>query len=110
MRKIRVRVMYIIYSIKNINKLKLGDSVMYKNERCSVIQGVSNPYWDLLPMSKENLDKPKRDIHKRVHQDNFIMQPLRNRFRFSFLSTYNFLMSNWYYIDVRKKGSMSYKF
>ncbi len=100
--KIRVRIKYVIKSICEINKPKLGDTVYYHGEKCALIQGVNNPFWDLLPLTKENLDKPKRDIYKGVYVDNFKMRPLYKRFKFSFLSTYKFLMDNWYSIDIRK--------
>jgi len=104
LRKIQVRTKYINYALKNINKPKLGSTVYYNGVECSLIQGVSNPYWKLMPLTKENLDKPKRDVHKRVHVSEFEMQPLYKRFRFSFMTTYKFLMGYWYSIDISQKG------
>ena len=103
-----VKTQYVKMALRKINKPKLGDTVYYNGIECSLIQGVANPFWDLLPLTKENLDKPKRDIYKRVHFNDFKMQPLHKRFKFSFLSTYNFLMGNWYSIDIRKTGGISY--
>ena len=100
--------MYAKTALMKINEPKLGDTVKYKGLECSLIQGVSNPYWDLLPLAIENLNKSKRDIYRNVHLSEFELQPLRKRFKFSFMSTYGFLMRSWYDIDIRKNGGISY--
>lgn len=100
-RKIYIRLQYIKISLQEINKPKLGDIVIYKNIKCSLIQGVSNPYWDLLPLTKKNLDKPNREIYEMVHLKKIKLRPIYKRFIFSFFSTYRFLMVYWYDVDVR---------
>jgi hypothetical protein len=108
MRKLQVKILYAIQALKCINNPHLGDKVKYKGIDCSLIQGVRNPYWNLLPLTEENLAKNKRDVYRDVHVNDFELQPLRKRFRFSFMFTYKFLMQNWYSIDIRKKGEISY--
>ncbi len=107
-RKINVKLQYIIKALKDINNSHLGDIVLYNNTKCCLIQGVQNPYWDLLPLIKENLSKTKREIYKHIHKDDFKLQPLYKRFNFSFMFTYNFLMKNWYNIDIKQTGNISY--
>ena len=107
-RKAHVKLQYIKKALCKINKPKLGDTVVHNNVKCSLIQGVNKPFWDLLPLTKENLDKQKRDIFKRVHEDDFKLKPFLKRFRFSFMTTYKFLMRSWYGIDCRKTGKISY--
>lgn len=85
---------YAWYSLNAVPSPKLGEVVFYKGERCILIQGVQNPYWDLLPTRKGNMDKPKRDVYKNVHVEDFELQPLWERFGFSFMSRYRWYMTN----------------
>lgn len=107
-RSIIVKLQYVYIALRNINKPHLGDFVMYKGVECSLIQGVNNPYWDLLPMTDENLKKSKRDIYRHVHKKDFKLEPFWKRFALSFLYTYNFYMVNWYDIDIRNSGRIAY--
>ncbi len=107
-RKIYVEFHYIKLSLLLINKPKIGATVFYKGIRCRLIQGRNNPFWDLMPTTKENLKKAKRDVYYSVHFSEFKMKPLRKRFFFSFNSTYGFLKGYWYEIDMRKSGPISF--
>jgi hypothetical protein len=107
-RSLNVKLQYARVALRKINMPHLGDTVTYKDTECSLIQGVAKPRWDLLPLTKENLDKPKREIWRNVHENEFKMQPFIKRFRFSFMSTYRFYMTNWYSIDMNKRGRISF--
>lgn len=100
---------YIKIALRDINKPKLGDIVYYNNIKCSLIQGAQDPYWDLMPLTEENLSKQKRDRYSRVYISDFKMESFYKRFKFSFMFTYNFYMEFWYSMDIRKVGKISYK-
>lgn len=117
-RALVVRLMYVMYALKNINKPHLGDVVTYKGLQCMLIQGVQNPFWDLwyegTPIAIRDVDQVLGDDETKerlnhIHKDDFKLQPLWKRFKFSFLSSYEFQMSNWYSIDVQKSGKISYR-
>lgn len=95
-----------MYAYRALNAIKqphLGDIVMYKGKKHQLIQGVNNPYWNLIDLSPENMGKSKRDIEKDVHVSQFKLQPLYKRFRFLFMFTYKFLMGYWFSIEVNKR-------
>jgi hypothetical protein len=94
---------YVWYSLKVIKSPKIGDQVTHKGEDCILIQGVQNPYWDLLPTRKDNLDKPKREVYKSVHEDDYQLQPMWRRFKFSFMSRYRWYMMNHFDSAVMKR-------
>lgn len=100
LRRIEVKLNYAIWALKRINKPHLGDVVMYKNEKCSLIQGVSDPYWNLLPLNKENLAKSKRDIYKHIHVSEFKLEKSFRRYWWAFKTSYKFKMGYWFRIDT----------
>lgn len=104
MRKLIVKINYAIWAFKRMNRPHLGDVVIYKGERCFLIQGVANPYWDLLPLSEENLAKPKRDIYRHVHISEFKMDNSIKRKVWAFKESYKFKMQNWFSIDTWHKS------
>ncbi|MFW6225353.1 MAG: hypothetical protein ACOC3V_00175 [bacterium] len=108
MRKIYVKLQYTKIALLKINNPHLGDVVIYNNTKCLLIQGVSKPYWNLLPLTKENLEKSTRETFKHVHENKFKLKPMYKRFISSFNFTYKFYMSYWYDIDINKSGKISY--
>lgn len=108
LRSIDVKLQYARVAFDKINMPHIGDLVVHKGIECTLIQGVKKPLWDLLPMTKENLAKETRDTFDGVHENDFKLQPLRKRFKFSFMSTYRFYMQNWYSIDMRQKGGIAF--
>lgn len=98
-----VRLIYAKRSIKAINQPKIGDVVTYMGQQCRLIQGVNNPYWNLLPLNEENLAKSRRDIIEYVHRTDFKLQPFYKRALWAFKSRYSFFMTYWYTIDVNKR-------
>ncbi len=107
-RSIDVKLQYAMIALKAIRNPHLGDKVIYDGIECFLIQGVNSPKWDLLPNTKENMDLNHRVRFNGVHEDEFQLQPLWKRFRFSFMHTYTFYMRNWYQIDVNKTGKISF--
>lgn len=103
LRKIEVRINYAMWALKRMPTPHLGDVVMYKNEKCSLIQGVNNPYWNLLPLNNENLSKDIREIHKHVHVSEFKLEKTFKRNWWAFKSSYKFKMGYWYSIDTYGK-------
>ena len=101
-RSLKIKAQYAKIALKKIKSPKLGDIVTYKNIECMLIQGVAAPLWDLLPMTEENLAKDQREIFKYVHEADFKLKPFIKRFNFSFKSTYDFYIRNWYDIDMKK--------
>jgi hypothetical protein len=94
-----VKMIYASRALKAINRPHLGDVVTYKKVPCFLIQGVSAPYWDLLPLSE--MDKQNRRTRwNDVHESLFKLDPLYLRFKSSFMFTYDFYMKNWYSIDL----------
>lgn len=107
-RSMSVKLQYALVALRKINMPHIGDLVDYNGEQCTLIQGVAKPRWDLLPMDKVNLDRPKRKIYNHVCESQFVMKPLYKRFGFSFMSTYKFYMDYWYSIDMCKSGRISF--
>lgn len=95
-----VRGRYAKKALSEIEKPHIGDIVSYKGKEHQLIQGVANPYWDLLDLSPENLSLPQRHIERSVHISEFRLQPMYKRFLFSFRFTYRFYMNYWYRIEV----------
>lgn len=95
---IKLRLSYVIFSIKNLKNPHLGDIVKYNTKKWTLIQGVDNPYWDL---SELNVDYKNRIIIKKVHKDNFEPEISFRNLKNRFFGTYNWLMSSWYIIDFR---------
>lgn len=104
MRKIIVKINYAIWALKRVNKPHIGDFVLYKGVKCSLIQGVANPYWDLMPLTTENLEKPKRDVFNQVHVSEFELEKTIKRKLWAFKSSYRFKMQNWFSIDTYGKS------
>lgn len=101
MRKLIVRIAYIIWALKRINKVCLSRKVMYKGEECYLTQGASNPYW--------NLSGIKTGIrYEYVHKNEFkVIRTLSeaiNAFKFH----YNWVKSYWFLIDTWHKGLFSH--
>jgi len=103
LRNLEVKINYALWAWKRMKQPHLGDVVTYRGEECSLIQGVSNPYWDLLPMTKENLDKPKREIYKRIHSSEFQLDKSFKRNWWAFKSSYQFKMQSWFLNDTYRK-------
>lgn len=101
MRKVIVLISYIIYAFKRIPKPHIGDVVKYNGINCMLIQGVANPYWDLLPMTQENMGRDTREIYRRVHVTKFHLDKSLKRKIWAFKASMKFKMQNWYSIDVR---------
>jgi hypothetical protein len=87
-------------ALRCIKRPHLGDTVTYFGTYYILLQGCQAPYWDLLDKHRNRLN--------RIHEDNFRLQPLWKRFRFSFMFIYKFYMSNWYSIDIRRTGKLCY--
>lgn len=103
MRKIELYIRYAFWALKRIRQPHLGDTVVYNGVECSLIQGVNNPKWNLLPLTKENLAKPKREIYENVHVNDFNMKHDLKSLLGRFKSDMNFQKSNWMNIDLRGK-------
>jgi hypothetical protein len=99
--KMIVRATFFLAAIRVIFKPKLGDFVRFDGELCRLIQGVRNPYWDLLPLDEENLKKSVRKIYRSVHVSDFKITQNPARLWFSYQQRWNFFMSNWYDINVK---------
>ena len=109
-KSILVKARYVRVSLKEMRKPHLGDVVTYQGERCSLIQGRNAPRWNLLPMTKENLDRSKREVYREIHERDFKLDPLYKRGWWAFGTMYRFLMSNWYHIDCRNRKSLRWLF
>lgn len=96
MRKILVKIMYIVYALKKMNDFHVGDVVKIKESGKigMLIQGVSNPYWDI--------DIIEFRVNK-VHKDKFkLSNPIKGRLQ-RIKQSYNFQMRNWCLIDTGNK-------
>ena len=97
---IYVRLVYAYRAIIKINRPKLGDLVTYNSKEYFLIQGVLDPWWDMVEAGKTG----KEFILKQVMIRRVKLQPLWKRGWWSFMHTYQFYMKNWYRIDVGNKG------
>lgn len=107
MRKLIVKIQYLYHSIRVMNKIHLGDIVVYQNEDCIVTQGVNNPKWDIMPLNETNWNKEKRDVFRNIHQDNFKLKKSIGRYFRVIKQTYNFYKGYWYLIDTTRKPVFS---
>lgn len=99
MRKLIVKLNYIIYALKKINKPHLGDFVKYKGMDCWLVQGVNSPYWDLIVFDPTN-----QEIRiNNVHESQFKISKSPKRLWWSFMHSYSFKMNNWFSNDTYNK-------
>jgi len=107
--KLIVKLKYAYYALKNINKLKLGEVVKYEGATVTCIQGVADPYWDVLYINKKGERERINRIHKSELKKSYDLKSIMFRFN----SHYNFLMGYWFSIDVNNFksvfGKISYK-
>ncbi len=75
----------------------LGNRVVFRGERWTLIQGVSDPFWDLVRGA--GADRQREDC---VHRKDFRKIWTPAEMWFSFRSGYRFYMGYWYDIWVRK--------
>lgn len=97
-----VKAKYAYYSIKNINKLKLGETVKYDGMKVTCIQGVADPYWDIIVVRSDGEKERINRIHKSELKQSYGLSEMLFRFN----SHYNFLMGYWYGIDCRNFKSI----
>ncbi len=102
LKKLAVRLSYLSWALERNPEPHLGDVVMYDGIRCSLIQGVSDPHWDLLPLTPENMESSKRVVFRHVHRDDFLLSQSLRRNLWALRSDYRFKMDYWYSIDVRR--------
>jgi hypothetical protein len=107
--KLIINIKYIYYSLKNINSLKLGENVKHNGLLVTTIQGVADPYWDVLYVNEYGERKRINRVHKsELKQSNTVSAML-----FRFNSHYKFLKGYWFSIDVDNFkspfSSISYK-
>jgi hypothetical protein len=89
--------LFIIWlSFQWIFKINIGDLVSYKKKLYVLIQGVENPYWDLIRYDNKDI----RIYHVHINQFKKI-KTLRNYYN-SFTSGYHFYMRYWYDIWCRE--------
>jgi hypothetical protein len=101
-RKIEVRILYLIFSFKRINKPHIGDLVIFNGFECHLVQGASDPYWSLVSLSKEGTRFDM--IHRNKFRLSYKPKDLFYRLKYD----YDFLMSYWYKIDINRSGGISY--
>lgn len=89
--------MVIIYlAIKRLlYDYSLGEEVLYKDRVCILCQGVDKPYWNLS-------DKESDDYYTHVNENDFKKYWTYDNIKETFKSNYNFYMTNWFDIWVRK--------
>lgn len=80
------------------NQLNLGDHVLYNGKQYVLIQGVSSPFWDLVPCVKQEGYNPEERL--KVHQDNFTKVRSLTLDWKAFSFGYNFYMTSWFRIWV----------
>lgn len=94
MRALIVKIQYVLWALFRINKPHIGDIVKLKStgEVFWLVQGVSNPYWDL--------HNQRMGRVKQVHKSRFkLLHPIKGRIE-RFNQSYRFQKQNWYSIDV----------
>lgn len=107
MRKIIVKLMYVLWSLKQINKPHIGDVVTNSGKIYTLIQGVANPYWDMIQYTHIGNIRINN-----VHKSTFkLKNPIMGRIE-RFKQSYKFQMMNWFLIDTWNKklfSRISYK-
>lgn len=104
-----VKLKYVYYSLKNVTRLKLGENVTYDGLNVVTIQGVADPYWDVLYVDENG----ERKRINRIHKSELTQSHTLTAIWFRFNSHYKFLMDYWFSIDVNNFrsvfGKISYK-
>lgn len=94
MRKLVVKAVYVLQAIRKVNQLHLGDTVIHKDYgEGMTIQGVRNPYWDVL------FDIRVNGIHK---SELRLKNPFIGRIK-RIKGYYTFKMQAWFRIDTWQK-------
>lgn len=91
-----VKLKYAYYALKNVKRLKLGEVVKYDGLEVTTIQGVADPYWDVLYVN----EKGERQRINRIHKSELKQSYSLSAISFRFNSHYKFLMGYWFSIDV----------
>ena len=104
MKKILLKIRFLYLGFKNINKLNIGDIVVYNNEKYWLSSYKSTYRDGSHNWSMINLKNKKYEIHnekyfKKVHS----LKNVKNAIK----GTYQFYMTNWYNIMI--KNNISYK-
>jgi hypothetical protein len=97
-RPIEVKMCYVLWALKRINKPKIGEIVYHKGRVGVLLQGVKAPYWDIYFSEGNELNN--FTIVKHIHENDFRLKPLWRRFKTSFETSYNFQIGYWYTIDI----------
>lgn len=97
MRKLIVRLVYLIQAIKKMNRFHIFDTVIHANEEYILTQGVADPYWNL--SGKIRLENIHRDMFK-------LKNPITGRLR-RIKHYYDFKMGYWFQIDTWNKSLFS---
>jgi hypothetical protein len=110
-RKIYVYTHYLLWAWRKRKDPHIGDIVTFKGEKCFLNQGVAHPYWDLIPLGVEyhTLTPSQKKKYQRVYVRDFQFQPLWLRFGCNFRQDLRFQMTNWFGIDCRQNGKISYR-
>ena len=100
---------YLVYKTKEKLHKKMDGLIYFIKESTRIINEVPEQLWKPYYIFEKdieynNLNKEKRDIYKSIHVNNFKMQPLWKRFKFSFISGYKFQMTCWYMVDTYNKS------
>jgi len=83
---------FVVYlSFKKVFKLNLGDVVWFNGKRWTLVQGASDPYWDL-QRGNSRVRVHRRELKKVKSVKNYLRS-----FRFN----YRFYMTSWFELWVR---------
>jgi len=104
MRPLEVKARYVLWSLKRINRPKIGEMVYHEGNIGILIQGINAPYWDIYFSDGCDYDGYNYNDFtiKHIHEKDFRMKPLWQRFKYSFKTSYDFQINYWYSIDVRQ--------
>lgn len=98
MRKLVVKLMYVLWALKRINRPHLGDVVVNSGKTYTLIQGVQSPYWDMIQHTHIGNIRINN-----VHKSTFkLKHPIKGRIE-RIKQSYEFQMRNWFSIDTYHK-------
>ncbi len=94
MKKVVLKIRFILIGLKNIFQLNLGDIVIYNGTKCILTQGVYSPEWHM----HEVVTNARHEyIHKKKFRKAVSYKNVKNAIN----GTYRFYMDYWFSIFCR---------
>jgi hypothetical protein len=95
LKKLVIRLRFIYLAIRQVFRLNLGDEVIFKDNKVTLIQGAADPYWSI----KDKDGNRKDFVHRKDLKKIVSWYNIKHDLTF----IYDFYMGYWYKICQRYK-------